>query len=387
MIDMKAILIDDESLALDFLESQLKKISDISVVHKFVEFKIDRDAKILNEIDVVFLDIEMPQMNGIQLAEKLLEIKPSLIIVFVTGFHEYAVQAFGLDSLDYILKPIQLNRLKITVNRIEKMLDYYRMKKISEKNHLQIKVCKELSFEIAGDNPEIVHFRTAKAQELFLYLLLHNGETLLKSELADLLKLGEHDYSQLYTTIYHIRKTLNQFCQYILLENVKDGYRLTLNNVAIDIVEWENSILSAPPVSKDNINKYEEIMKLYTGPYLQEYNYFWAEAERKRLEELWLKSAHQIAGFYLYYNYLENAEKWYSKIYKLTPANEKANFSLMNIYDRFGYGVLVDHQFNQYKSTLIELGLEVEPHIQNWYEQWIRNKKRSDHKSKSLKGV
>ena len=117
---MKAILIDDESLALDFLESQINKVSDITIVHKFVEFKLSRDAKLLEEIDIVFLDVEMPGMNGIQLAERLLEIKPTLIIVFVTAFHDYAVQAFDLDSLDYLVKPVQLNRLEKTIDRIKK---------------------------------------------------------------------------------------------------------------------------------------------------------------------------------------------------------------------------------------------------------------------------
>src|SRR5690554_2962338 len=102
---VKAVLIDDEPLALGFLERQLKKISDISIVHKFVNFNLSKDAAILEDIDVVFLDIEMPEINGLELAEKILEIEPTIIIVFVTAFSEYAVQAFELNTLDYIVKP------------------------------------------------------------------------------------------------------------------------------------------------------------------------------------------------------------------------------------------------------------------------------------------
>lgn len=379
MIRMKAILIDDESLALDFLESQLNKVSDITVVHKFVEFELNRDAKLLEEIDIIFLDIEMPGMNGIQLAGKLLEIKPSLIIIFVTAFHEYAVQAFELDSLDYLVKPVQLNRLEKTIDRIEKMMDYYQTNQISDNNHLRINVCKELSFEVTKDNPEILQWRTAKAQELFLYLLLHAGKTVRKLELMELLwpETGfNNDYSQLYTAIYHVRKTLNKFSDYFSLKNIGEGYHLVTNNVYIDIVEWENAIHSAPPIHPDSIHKYEKIMELYTGSYLQEYEYDWAQSERHRLEILWLKIAHQLADFYFRYNYLENAEIWYSKIYERSPDSEKANFSLMKIYDRLGYGLLVDHQFNQYQDFLSKAGLQVDPHIQKWYEQWVQNKKK-----------
>src|SRR5690625_3389256 len=324
---MKAILIDDEPLALDFLERQIKKISDISIVHKFVDFKMNKDVKLIEEIDIIFLDIEMPGMNGIQLAEKLIEIKPSLSIVFVTAFQEYAVQAFELNSLDYIVKPVQLNRLEKTIRRIEKKMNYYRTRTETENNQLHINVCRELSFEVMKDKPEIVQWRTTKAQELFLYLLFHNGKTLRKSELADLLWPDvdfNNDYSQLYTAIYHVRQTINKFSNFFSLKNVGDGYHLAINNVSIDIVEWENSIASSPPINADSINNYEEIMELYTGSYLQEYDYLWVEPERYRLEVIWMRTAHQMADFYFRYNYLENAEKWYAKICELRLEDERS---------------------------------------------------------------
>jgi len=256
-------------------------------------------------------------------------------------------------------------------------MNYYQTKQISE--NLRINVCKELSFEVIQGNPEILHWRTAKTQELFLYLLLHTGKTVRKLELRNLLwpeADSNDDYSQLYTAIYNVRKTLNNFSDYFSLKNIGEGYHLAINNVSIDMIEWENAIDSAPPINADSIHKYEEIMELYTGSYLQEYDYAWAQAERHRLEVLWLKTAHQLADFYFRYNYLENAEIWYSKIYEKNPDNEKASFSLMGIYDRLGYGLLVDHQFNQYKDALIKVGLQVDPYIQKWYEQWAQNRKQ-----------
>src|SRR5699024_6995038 len=144
-------------------------------------------------------------------------------VVFVTAFHEYAVQAFELDSLDYIVKPIQLDRLKKTIDRIEKMINYYQTKQTSKNSHLRINVCNELSFEDIKNNPEIVQWRTTKAQELFLYLLLHTGKTVRKSELTELLWPEvdfSHDYSQLYTAIYHVRKALHKFKDYFTLKNI-----------------------------------------------------------------------------------------------------------------------------------------------------------------------
>lgn len=372
---MKAILIDDEPLALDFLERQLEKISDISIVRKFVDFNINKDAAILENIDVAFLDIEMPEVNGLELAEKILEFKPTIIIVFVTAFHEYAVQAFELDTLDYIVKPVQLDRLEKTLKRIGNKMDDHQTNPVSKIKDLRINVCRELSFETAKGDIEVVPWRTAKAQELFLYLLFHTEKTLRKSELAELLWPEidfTNDFSQLYTAIYHVRKTLSLFNNHFSLKNVTDGYRLSIHNASIDIVEWERKLQSAPSIDIESIADYEAIMELYTGAYLQEYDYLWAEPERYRLEMLWLKTAHQIAEFFVQHHDLEKAETWYTKICELKPEEENAHYALMKIYDTLGYGILIDHQFSQLKTAMKELDIQVSPHIQQWYDQRIQ---------------
>ncbi len=88
---MKAILIDDEPLALEYLELQIKKISTMKVAGKFTHFEVQKHINLLNEVQIAFLDIEMPQTSGIELATQLLEINSSLIVVFVTGYQEYAL--------------------------------------------------------------------------------------------------------------------------------------------------------------------------------------------------------------------------------------------------------------------------------------------------------
>src|SRR5690625_347092 len=103
-MSMKAIVIDDETLALDYLERQIKKSSSVTVVGKFNIFDLRKHSSLLKEADIAFLDIEMPEVNGLELAEKLLEMNPTLSIVFVTAFNNYAVEAFELNALDYVLK-------------------------------------------------------------------------------------------------------------------------------------------------------------------------------------------------------------------------------------------------------------------------------------------
>lgn len=342
---------------------------------------MSRNAALLDEVDVVFLDIEMPEKNGLELAEQILEIKPTLAIVFVTAFNDYAVQAFELNTLDYLVKPVQLDRLQKTLERIENEITYRVDQSLSFEHDLRVNVCGELTFEFINDEFEVIQWRTIKAQELFLYLLLHSEKTVRKSELVELLWPDINQsraYSQLYTAIYQVRKTLDDhgLSTHLSIKNVAEGYILSIKNTLIDIVEWENKVKTVPPINSKNAADYEVIMDLYTGSYLAGYDYLWAEPERYRLEQLWLRTAYRIASFYNENNDLEKAGSWFVKICDLRPENEIAHFSLMKLYDSIGYGVLVGHQFTQLKKALEDIGIEVSPSIQSWYNQWNLNRKK-----------
>ncbi len=115
---MKALLVDDEPLLTEHLGKRLSKLwpelDVVGVAHS------GRDAlALLNSVkpDVVFLDIHMPGMTGLQIAAEL----PSDIrIVFVTAFDQYAVEAFQKAAVDYLLKPVSEDRLKVTIERLKK---------------------------------------------------------------------------------------------------------------------------------------------------------------------------------------------------------------------------------------------------------------------------
>ena len=82
--------------------------------------------------DIVFLDIELAEDNGLSLAKQLETIKPTPAIVFATAYDEYAFQAFELNAVDYILKPFDENRIQKTLEKITKM------QKVENKDFLSI---------------------------------------------------------------------------------------------------------------------------------------------------------------------------------------------------------------------------------------------------------
>lgn len=124
-----AAIIDDEDLALRNLERLLTKFDNISLVGQFTDplAGVAKCAQI--KPNVLFLDIEMPVINGFEVAAQLIDLSPDTRIVFVTAFDDHAVKAFELNSIDYLLKPVTEERMAKTINRIEALL-YTKQKNI-----------------------------------------------------------------------------------------------------------------------------------------------------------------------------------------------------------------------------------------------------------------
>lgn len=116
---IKTLIVDDEPLARSIIKTYLSEHEQFELIGEYGDgFSA---LKAINELkpDVVFLDIQMPKLTGIELLE-LLDIKP--IIVFITAFNQYAIEAFELSACDYLLKPFAKERFNTTIARI---LDKY----------------------------------------------------------------------------------------------------------------------------------------------------------------------------------------------------------------------------------------------------------------------
>ena len=141
---IKCIIIDDEPLAIQIIEKHLLEFQNFELV---ASFKNPLNAlPILEEedIDVVFLDINMPKMNGLEFVRNL-EVKPNIIIT--TAYREYAVDSFTLDVLDYLVKPIPFNRFLKSVNKITQKVHIQRGSTnihAHEESHIFLKVDKKL---------------------------------------------------------------------------------------------------------------------------------------------------------------------------------------------------------------------------------------------------
>lgn len=110
-------LIDDELPAIRRLERLLAELDDCCLVGSATspELALKECAEL--PVDVVFLDVEMPALDGVELARRLGVLKPSPIVVFVTAFEQYAVDAFDVAAVDYLVKPVRKERLVQALER------------------------------------------------------------------------------------------------------------------------------------------------------------------------------------------------------------------------------------------------------------------------------
>jgi two-component system LytT family response regulator len=123
----KCLIVDDEPLAIKVIESHVSKIPNLEVVDTCSNAVEAFDALLKGKIDLVFLDVEMPEITGIDL---LKSIKSSPAIIFTTAHRDFALEAYELDVVDYLLKPIAFERFFKSISK------YYQWK---GKDNLEVK--------------------------------------------------------------------------------------------------------------------------------------------------------------------------------------------------------------------------------------------------------
>ena len=115
---IRCIALDDEPLALDIIQAFTQKVSGFQLLKVFTDvFEASAFLK-TNEVDLIFLDINMPDVNGIKFYESL-QNPPALI--FTTAYSQYALKGFDLDAIDYLLKPISFERFELALKKVKEL--------------------------------------------------------------------------------------------------------------------------------------------------------------------------------------------------------------------------------------------------------------------------
>ena len=116
---MKAVIVDDDKNAIDFLCQKTQSYEFIQIVATFCDACEALAYLIRNTCDVLFLDIQMPNISGIYIAEQVIGIYPNTKLCFVTAYDEFAIKAFELNAIDYLLKPYTEDRFSNCMKRLK----------------------------------------------------------------------------------------------------------------------------------------------------------------------------------------------------------------------------------------------------------------------------
>ncbi|MCG8572838.1 MAG: LytTR family transcriptional regulator DNA-binding domain-containing protein [Spirochaetes bacterium] len=248
------LIADDETPAREELKYLLEKFSDLKLIGEASDGMMALDFCTTKNPDVVMLDIQMPGLNGLEVARNLLSLDHPPYIIFVTAYDSYAVDAFELHAVDYLLKPLEDSRLSQTIDRVRKVIESQKQVQdtlIKIKNMLQSNYQQQDSYVTVSSQERYypIHFdriKYAYAEDKETYIITDKGKFAYKNTLTHL-----EEIAPIYFCRIHRSYMVN--IHYITLIDswFNSTYRITLPGVSETL-----------PVSRSHVKKFKELMKL-----------------------------------------------------------------------------------------------------------------------------
>lgn len=174
MNKLNVVIIDDERLILDNIKFILSQFSEIKSVTEFTNPLEALDYIEENTyVDLIFIDISMPILNGLEVAERIFYINTNIKIIFVTAYEKYVINSFGANTIDYILKPVTFSRMQKTLGKIEKLMTEENKKRDEEEKYeissAIIKLVGMKNNQLYVIEPKDACYIMASERELLLY--------------------------------------------------------------------------------------------------------------------------------------------------------------------------------------------------------------------------
>lgn len=295
---IKAVLVDDELLVLQLLERIVGEFNNIRIVGVFTD-----PEQALQEIpglkpEVLFLDVDMPEMDGIELGTKLLEsdIREDMAIVFVTAYEQYAIQAFKLNAIHYLLKPVDAASVDEALNRLhqKKGVQPPAINKGGE-----IHFFGPLHLRANGNS---LDFLTAKIEELLALLIIHRDNGISKWRIIDVLweeSSIEKSQQNLHTMIFRLKKMLNHAGIRVGIHCRNSMYTIDLNGFYCDLVEFDRFLEQEVSRDESRIAVLEKMIALYKGDLFEGKDYLWCVHHRETYYRHFFNAVMEAAAYYI----------------------------------------------------------------------------------------
>ena len=170
---MKVICVDDERLLMEGVTSLCLELPQVKEAKGFTTGRDALDYLSKNQADIAILDIDMPGMNGIELAARIKSSWPEMAVIFLTGYSQYAVEAFSVRASGYLLKPVSKERLSADIE--------YVLSQNPRKRKERIFIQTFGNFDVYVDDRP-VSFRMSRCKELLAYLVDKRGSGVTRPE-------------------------------------------------------------------------------------------------------------------------------------------------------------------------------------------------------------
>lgn len=367
---MKTWLIDDEQPCLDELAWMLEQYPDLKLMG------MDTDpVKALASIakhspDAVFLDIDMPKIDGLELALRIQEQCSGVIVIFVTAHAQYALDAFKTHPLDFLLKPVRRARLDDCVAHLRK---HYALLHPGRTIQYSPTLRCFGVFELICENE--VKWGTRRVRELFLYLIGRNGSPASKQELLDALFGGQSDKStvhNLYMTIYRLKSLLYTLDSERKLIRLTEDNRLNIAPGVCDFTDFmrfgqENAIITG-----ENAAEAAHMLGLCRGPYLEKESFEWTGEVANEIETEYERISLGLGSYYISKGCLQEAEHIIESLLLRNELCEEAHTLLLDLTLRLGNRDAYLRYYEQY-ARMLKKELRLQP-AARYREEYYRLK-------------
>lgn len=331
---LKVIIVDDEPASLEYLKMLINANASLTCIGAFTQAMEAYEFLKSHNPDVIFLDIEMPVLTGTDLAYQIKLANPAIQIVFITAFSQYAVDAFKINALHYLLKPIAEEDLEEVVSRL------LGIKELPTQQNIKWRIEIMGGFKVYNAlSKSELYWPTKKAEELFAYFIYQRHEIIEKSKLWDLLwpeldeRRAQHN---LHNTIYRIKELFKKKMLEPHIEYKNNGYQFFVDDFECDAFEFQEFMNKKLEINDENLSCFEKYFTLYKGVLFENKDYEWAYGWHLSLLNYYSTMVKQLARFYLDKAQYEAAESKVLRLLALQPWDEDAHELLLNIYFQSG---------------------------------------------------
>lgn len=275
---MRVICVDDERILMEDTVAMCRELSGIDEVNGFTSAIDALEWLGSHRVDLALMDIDMPDMSGIELAIRIKDRSPDTAVIFLTGYAKYAVDAFKIRASGYLLKPVSKEALAADVAYVLAGRQNRAEQNSGEK---QVKITTFGSFEVYVDG-QPVKFQMAKCKELLAYLVDKQGGSVTRAQLASIL-WEDRPYDrklqkQLDVYIRSLRDTLKEYGIERIFVMTGGTLRIVPEGFDCDVYRF----FAGDP---DAINAYRgEYMSAYSWASLTEGRMYWEHSTKNNTE-------------------------------------------------------------------------------------------------------